>query len=240
MSGVRWRATKMKITAIVVAAGKGVRFKSKEKKPFAMLRGKPILAYALTVLERSTVINDVILVVDKPSIKKAADLVKKYCINKVKHIVKGGRERPQSVKNGLVFVSKDARLVLIHDGVRPFMESRLIRKVINAANRFGAAILAVPVKPTIKVSKDRSFVSYTPRRCYLWEAQTPQAFKKEIIEKAYKNIGADKLFTDDAVLAELAGGRVKIVRGDYRNIKITTAEDLKIAEVLLEETNTIF
>jgi len=226
---------RMKTTAIVVAAGKGVRFKSKEKKPFAKLRGKPILAYALAVLQDSPLIDDIILAVDRSLIKKAEELVRRYRINKVKHIVAGGRIRSESVKNGLRYIADNTSLILIHDGVRPFVSKDLFKKLIAAARRFGAAISAVPVKATVKLSKDGSFVSYTPQRRYLWEAQTPQVFKKELIEKAYKKIGPDKLFTDDAVLAELVGGRVKIVKGDYKNIKITTVEDLKIAEALAEK-----
>ncbi|MFH0840316.1 MAG: 2-C-methyl-D-erythritol 4-phosphate cytidylyltransferase [Candidatus Omnitrophota bacterium] len=225
----------MKTTAIVVAAGKGRRFKSKEKKPFVKLGKRPLVTYALMAFERSPVINDIILVVDRPLIKKAAGLVKKYRINKVRYIVKGGRVRSQSVKNGLARVGNDTRLVLIHDGVRPFVDNRLVKKVVNAAARFGAAILAHPVKPTIKVSCDRSFVNYTPERRHLWEAETPQAFRREIIESAYKKAARGKYYTDDAALVECAGRKVKIVKGDYKNIKITTVEDLKIAQALLRQ-----
>jgi 2-C-methyl-D-erythritol 4-phosphate cytidylyltransferase len=235
----------VKATAIVVAAGKGRRFKSK-KKPFVKLGRKPLLAYALTLFERSPVVGDIVLVVDKTLLKKAKALVKKFRFNKVRRIVSGGNTRSASVKNGLRCVNGPSSVVLIHDGVRPFVTSALIKKLVNTAKRFGAAISAVPVKPTIKVSKDGSFVSYTPQRRNLWEAQTPQAFRRSIIERAYRRIGAlprrilrhgafrGAGFTDDSVLAELGGTRVKIVKGDYRNIKITTVEDLKMAEALLK------
>jgi 2-C-methyl-D-erythritol 4-phosphate cytidylyltransferase len=223
----------MRTTAIVVAAGRGVRFKSKEKKPFAGLLRKPVLSYALITLQRSSLIDCIILVVDGPLIEKAERLVRKYRINKVKRIVAGGKIRSESVRNGLRLVKNGASLVLIHDGVRPLVNNGLIKKLIAAARKYGAAISAVPVKPTIKLSEDGSFVTSTPDRRYLWEAQTPQVFKKEIIEKAYKKMGAGRGFTDDAALAEIAGARIKIVKGDYRNIKITTVEDIKIAEALL-------
>jgi 2-C-methyl-D-erythritol 4-phosphate cytidylyltransferase len=222
----------MKTTAIVVAAGKGVRFKSKEKKPFAKLRRKPVLSYALTAFQRSSLIDDIILAVDRSLIKKAGELVRRYRINKVKCIAAGGKTRSESVKNSLRRVDNDASLVLIHDGVRPFVSKDLLKKLILAAERFGAAISAVPVKPTIKLSKDGSFVSHTPQRRYLWEAQTPQAFRREVIEKAYRREGR-LTATDDAALVEASGGKIRIVMGDYSNIKITTVEDLKIAEALM-------
>ncbi|MDP3789803.1 MAG: 2-C-methyl-D-erythritol 4-phosphate cytidylyltransferase [Candidatus Omnitrophota bacterium] len=237
----------MRTTAIVVAAGRGVRFKSKEKKPFAKLLRKPVLSYALTTFQRFPLIDDIILVVDRPLIKKAERLVKNYRINKVSYVVAGGKVRSESVRNGLRRVKENASLVLIHDGVRPLINDELIKKLIAAARKYGAAISAVPVKPTIKLSKDGSFIASTPDRRYLWEAQTPQVFKKDIIENAYKRIAPHPLnfrsregwqrgagFTDDAALAELAGARVRIVKGDYRNIKITTIEDLKIAEALIK------
>lgn len=224
-----------KATAIVVAAGKGRRFKSKEKKPFVKLGKRPLLAYALAALEKSPLINDIILVVDSPLIKKAAGLVKRYRINKVRNIVKGGRDRSQSVKNGLARVGKDARIVLIHDGVRPFIEECLVKKVVSAANRFGAAILAHPVKPTIKVSNDGLFVNHTPARRHLWEAETPQVFRREIIERACEKALRGKHYTDDAALVEGGGAKVRIVKGDYRNIKVTTVEDLKIAEAFIKK-----
>lgn len=225
----------MKVTAIVVAAGEGVRFKSKEKKPFAKLLRRPVLSYALVTLQRSSLIDCIVLVVDRPLIKKAERLVRKYRVNKIEQIVAGGKIRSESVRNGFGCVKDGASLVLIHDGVRPLVSNGLIMKLVAAARKYGAAISAVPVKPTIKLSKDGSFVASTPDRRYLWEAQTPQVFKRQIIEKAYKKISPGRIFTDDSSLAELIGVKVKIVKGDYRNIKITTVEDLRIAETLLKK-----
>ena len=222
----------MKVTAIVPAAGKGIRF-GKIRKPFAKLNQKPILSYVLKTLQASPLINDIVLVIDGSLLKRADRFVSRYGIKKVKYIIRGGRTRSESVKNGLRCVDKSTSLVMIHDGVRPFINKEIIRRTVIAASRFGASVLAVPVKSTIKVSDDGSFIKYTPKRKNLWEAQTPQVFDKKLIEKAYKEIKCNKLFTDDAALVESMGMRVKIVRGNYNNIKITTKEDIKIAKALL-------
>lgn len=223
----------MKVTAIVPAAGKGIRFARNERKPFAKLNQRPILSYVLEALQVSPLINDIILVVDGQLLKKAYRFVSRYGIKKVKYIVKGGKTRSESVKNGLCCVDKSTSLVMIHDGVRPFINKEMIRKTVIAASRFGASVLAVPVKSTIKISDDGSFIKYTPKRKNLWEAQTPQVFDRKLIEKAYKGIKCNALFTDDAALVESMGMKVKIVRGSYNNIKITTKEDIKIAKALL-------
>ena len=225
---------KIKVTAIVPSAGRGIRFKSKERKPFANLNRRPVLWYALKTLQSSPLIRDIVLVIDKPLLKTAGELVKRYSITKVKHIIEGGRRRSDSVKKGLGYVDKDISLILIHDGVRPFVSKELVEKTIVAALKFGASVTAVPVKATIKVSGKDSFVRYTPYREDLREVQTPQAFKRNLIEDAYKKIKRNKSFTDDAALVENIGAKVKIVKGDYSNIKITTAEDIKIAEALLK------
>lgn len=223
----------LKVTAIVPSAGRGTRFKSKRKKPFANLNRRPLLLYALKSLQSSPLIRNIVLVIDKRLLNGARRLVKRYSITKVKHIVEGGKTRSESVKKGLRCVDKDVYLVLIHDGVRPFLGKEVIKKTIAAASKFGASVSAVPVKATIKVSRKNSFVRYTPNRNSLWEVQTPQVFKRELIENAYKNRKRNKSFTDDAALIENSGKRVKIVKGEYSNIKITTTEDIKIAEALL-------
>ncbi len=228
------RGVKAKVAAIVPSAGKGARFGSKKKKIFAYLMGRPLLSYSLKALDSSPLIDDIILVTDRRFFKAAARLVRRYGIVKVRRIVKGGRTRSESVRNGLSFVDKDTRLVLVHDGVRPFAGKEIIRKTLAAAERYGASVSAVPVKSTIKIAGTDSFVKRTPDRNGLWEVQTPQAFRRDLLEGAYKMTKRRASFTDDAALIENTGGRVKIVKGDYRNIKITTAGDLKIAEVLLD------
>ncbi|MBL7070794.1 MAG: 2-C-methyl-D-erythritol 4-phosphate cytidylyltransferase [Candidatus Omnitrophica bacterium] len=228
------RSDKAKVTAIVPSAGKGARFSSKENKILARLNKKPLLLYSLKVLESSPLVEDVVLVVDAGLMEAAGKLVRRHNIAKVTHIVKGGRTRSESVKRGLSAISRDTSFVLVHDGARPLVNKEIIRKTVAAAKRFGAAVAAVPVKSTIKVSGRDSFVKYTPDRRYLWEAQTPQVFRKSILEDAYKRLKATGSFTDDTALIENMGKKVKIVKSDYNNIKVTTAEDIKIAEVLLD------
>jgi 2-C-methyl-D-erythritol 4-phosphate cytidylyltransferase len=223
----------MKITAIVPSAGRGTRFKSREKKPFVNLNRKPVLWYTLKTLQSSPLINDIVLVMDGSLLKAADELVTRYRMTKVKHIVKGGGTRSDSVKKGLRWVDKDTSLIMIHDGVRPFASRGLVKRTVSAALKFGASVPAIPVRDTIKVSGRNSFVKYTPPRKDLREVQTPQVFKRVILEDAYKKMKRNGGFTDDASLVEKMGKRVKIVNGECRNIKITTVEDVRIAEVLL-------
>lgn len=223
----------MRATCIVPSAGKGKRLSSKENKPFISLKGKPLLLYTLKALEKCKVINEIIVVVSPDKIKTCKKLIKKYGISKVSVVVAGGRKRFNSVKNGLKKI-KEADFILIHDGVRPFIEESTIKKVLRAARRYGAALCATPLKQTLKIINKNSFIKNTPKRSTLWEAQTPQAFKKDLILKAYKNATSHDA-TDDSSLVEKMGRKVKIIKGSYRNIKITTPEDLALAEILLKK-----
>ncbi len=223
-----------RITAIVPAAGKGRRFGS-EKKPFVRLDGKPLLAYVLNALQSSKSITDIVVVADGSLIQDVQRLVRRYNITKVATIAKGGRTRSESVKNGLHCIDETTSYVLIHDGVRPLLTDSLVDRTIRAAKRYGAAVAAVPVKATVKVVGRSNIVEYTPERTALREIQTPQVFRKGILIKAYKEKGAHTAFTDDASLVESIGVRVKIVNGDYRNIKVTVKEDIAIAEALLRK-----
>jgi len=138
------------------------------------------------------------------------------------------------VRNGLRAAGDEADLILIHDGVRPFLSEETIRRTIRAAKRHGASISAVPVKSTVKVTSSGMFIKYTPDRKGLWKAQTPQVFRKKLLDKAQKKAGGRIAFTDEAALIENIGERVKIIKGDYMNIKITTAEDMAIAEAFFD------
>jgi 2-C-methyl-D-erythritol 4-phosphate cytidylyltransferase len=224
----------MKVAAIVPAAGLGIRLKSKTQKPYIKLGGKPILARALEALSKNKDISEIWVAVEKNKLEKARkEIIEKYMINKAR-LVQGGRERGDSVYNGLMAVSKDIDYILIHDGIRPFIGGGFIDNVLKEAYKFGSAILAVPVKPTLKISGKGGFIEATPDREYFWEAQTPQVFKKSLIERAHKiarkkNIKA----TDDSSLVEKIGIRPKIVMGSYSNIKITTREDLELAKILI-------
>ena len=229
------KGVRKKVAVIVPSAGQGKRLKSKGKKPFAKLGGRPLLSYALKGLQSSPLLGTIVLVVDRSSRKIAEGLVRRYRITKVRHIVAGGKRRSDSVRKGLRWVDKDASLVLIHDGARPFVNKKIIKRAVAAAAKFGACVSAVPVKSTIKVSGRGDLVKYTPDRKGLWEVQTPQVFRRELIERAYKRLRRGSSFTDDASLLENTGAKIKIVKGDYNNIKITTAEDMKVAEALLRK-----
>lgn len=224
----------MKVSAIVPSAGRGIRLRSKTEKPFVMLGDKPILARTLLKLSKNSRIKEIILAVKKDKINKTKqDIINKYQIKKVK-VVKGGLRRQDSVYNALKAVSDDADFVLIHDGVRPFVTDKLIAVLLKGALRYGASVAAIPVKPTLKFTRSKRFIEYTPDRKNYWEAQTPQVFRKVLIEKAYKNAIAKNIrATDDSTLTEKIGIRPKIVSGLYSNIKITTQEDLALARILI-------
>lgn len=222
------------ISAIVVAAGKGLRFKSKIPKPVVKLNFKPILIYSLEIISKHPLINEIILVINRENQKAIVREVKKYRINKICKVVKGGRRRQDSVLNGLKAVDKNTDFVLIHDAARPFIDSKVLSSIINEASRTGAAIAGVPVKATIKKATktaSKVIVKETLDRNNLWEIQTPQVFGKNLILKAFDKFGKVNV-TDDAMLVEKLGRKVRIVTGSYRNIKITTPEDLSLAEAI--------
>jgi 2-C-methyl-D-erythritol 4-phosphate cytidylyltransferase len=223
-------------SAIIVAAGKGTRFGSRIPKPFVMLGGKRIIEYSLKMLKGVKEIRQVIVAVSPDGRVPLEDALKRAKLSNV-HIVPGGSRRQDSVRIALKMIDPRAQVVLIHDGVRPFAGKKLIAAVLRAAAASGAAIAAVPVKATVKTVRHSrggaAEVGKTLERGHLWEAQTPQAFAKELIVKAYCAGGARPV-TDDASLVERLGHPVMIVAGDYANIKITTPEDLVIAEALLK------
>lgn len=221
----------MKVTCIVPAAGKGKRLKSGRDKVFVNLGGEPLLSRTLKALHGCPFIDSIIVVVSANKIKSCERLARKYGLKKVKNIIRGGRRRFDSVREGLK-EAKDTDFVLIHDGARPFIEQDLVAKVFGAAKKYGAALCATPSKQTLKSVTGELFVDGTPERKYIWEAQTPQAFRRDLIVKAYRKARKNSA-TDDAMLVERLGHRVKIVQGSPRNIKITTPEDLKLAEALI-------
>lgn len=224
-------AAKETVACIVPSAGKGRRLDLSREKPFLKLKGKPLLFHTLRALASSPFIDYIIAVVSGEKVKTCRALVKKYHLRKIRAVVPGGKRRADSVEKGLREAG-DADFILVHDGARPFIDKDLIKKVLFAAKKEGAALAAIPSKQTLK-SVENSFVMGTPDRKRLWEAQTPQGFEKNLIVEAYKR--ADKRgVTDDSMLAERLGCRVKIVRGSSRNIKITTPEDLKLARIICE------
>lgn len=216
------------LSAIVVAAGKSKRFKNKTSKVLVNINSKPVIFYSLSVLGQHPDISEIIVVASSDNLKAIAGVIRKYKINKVKDIVLGGKERKDSVLNGLRSLSKNASDVLIHDGARPFIDNGIISSVIAAAKFSGAAVSGVPVNSTVKRVDPNLWVKETVDRDGLWEIQTPQVFSKEIILKAYSKFGSSKV-TDDAMLVEKTGVKIKLARGSYNNIKITALEDLIIA-----------
>lgn len=242
----------MKTEAIVASAGRGRRLKSATRKPYLKIKNIPILALTLKALAGSKKINSIIVVVNRLDQDRCRGLIKQYGVKKIKAIVRGGAKRPESVQNGLNALDKDTDVVLIHDGVRPFISEDMINKSIEGAKKFGACVVGVPVKATIKavascpcppfgrqngrrelpVASKRFFVvEKMLDRKKLWEIQTPQAFKKGLILNAYKKFGKIDA-TDDAMLVEKMSRKVKVITGSYKNIKITTPEDLIFAKAI--------
>lgn len=196
----------------------------------------PLLARTLKVFQNSSLIDEIILVVNKDDfIYCKQEIVDRYDFTKVKSMVTGGSTRQDSVRNGLKEVSNQTEIVLIHDGARPFIKESSIAESISAAYEYGASCVAVPVKDTIKRADSSGFVEETPDRSQLWQIQTPQAFKYNLILDAHNKALEDGFYgTDDAVLVERLGHKLKLVMGSYNNIKITTMEDLLLAEAIIE------
>lgn len=223
-------------TAIVLAAGAGKRMQSAVRKQYLMIAGKPVLYYALNAFEQSK-ISDIILVVGAGEIEYCRkEILEKYGIQKVKAIVEGGRERYHSVYEGLKAAS-GTDYVLIHDGARPFVTQEIIQRSMEAATQYGACVVGMPVKDTIKIIGEDGFAETTPERSRLWQIQTPQAFSYPLILGAYEKVlmQDDTSITDDAMVLERASGqKVKVIEGSYQNIKITTPEDIFLAEAYLK------
>lgn len=229
---------KGKVAAIVPAAGLGRRFGDGENKPLYELLGKPLVVWALQALQSVVEIGEIVLVVKEEDLKVAAALVEQHKITKAGRIVPGGRERQDSVYNGLRTLDKDTSVVVIHDGARPLADSLLIKKSILALKGVDGVVAGVPVKDTIKEAgvngrQDGIIVRKTLDRNILWAIQTPQTFYYAKIIDAHGKAHDEGFYaTDDAALIEHYGGLVRIVEGSYRNLKITTMEDINIAETL--------
>ncbi len=230
--------SEFKSIALIPAAGIGKRMGASINKQYLKLNGMPIVARTISVFEQSPLINAIYLVIPAEEIPYCQKHVVEACgFSKVVAIVAGGKERQNSVMNGLNamrdFVS-DEDVILIHDGVRPLITEDALRESIRIATLHDGALVAVPVKDTIKTVHG-GIVTGTPPRESLWQAQTPQTFRFGKIFTAHLTAESDGFCgTDDASLIERTGGKVHIVQGDYRNIKITTPEDLILAEAFLE------
>ncbi|MDF2877756.1 MAG: 2-C-methyl-D-erythritol 4-phosphate cytidylyltransferase [Clostridia bacterium] len=227
-----------KITAVIVAGGSGKRMGMDIKKQYILLKKKEILAHTIEVFEGCDFVQEIILVVSKEEIEHVKErIVDYYHFNKVKKVVEGGKERQDSVYNGLLQTDQTASYVIIHDGARPFITQETIYNCLQKAKETGASIVAVPVKDTIKVCDAESHkVEETPNRDKLWLIQTPQIFSFELLRDAYAYAKERQLqVTDDSMIVEAFGREVYITRGEYSNIKVTTPEDLIIGEAIMSE-----
>ncbi len=222
-----------RIVAIVPAAGIGRRFGEGTNKSLVSLGGKPLMLWALETLASLPEIGEIIPVLKEADMDHAVELFERYKIAKVKKIAPGGRERQDSVFHGLNLVEDKGCTILIHDGARPLIESRVIQRAVGQLKDCDGVVVGVPVKDTIKEVVEGE-VRRTLNRESLWSIQTPQIFRYDTIYGAYERAMRESYYsTDDSALVEKYGGKIKVARGSYRNIKITTPEDLKIAEVFL-------
>jgi len=225
----------MRTVAIVPAAGSGNRMGRELSKQYLSLGGMPLLVHTLNAFEKCPLV-DALLVVVPPSDVEAVrtGMLPRWNLKKLAGVIPGGKERQDSVRAGIEALDRDTDIVIVHDAVRPFITVGLIENCIRAAEKEGAATVGVPVKDTVKEVGADGRVVRTCDRNLLWLTQTPQAFRRDIIENAHRAAVRDGYRgTDDTSLVERIGIAVRMIRGDYGNIKITTPEDLVIAEALL-------
>lgn len=222
---------RQRVAAVIPCAGIGSRLGLRSGKSFATLGGRALASYAIAAMNRSPSIDAIVIAAEETRIDRFRSLVKRFRFQKVIAVVKGGKSRFESVRNCMGIIGRDFDLVLIHDGARPLVDEKTISQCVAAARKFGAAVACVPETDTVKRAKRGGFIGETLNRKIIFRAQTPQAFRRKLAARIYKMPGCGA--TDDSSLAERLGRRVKIVSGSYRNIKITTKEDLKIAEALL-------
>jgi 2-C-methyl-D-erythritol 4-phosphate cytidylyltransferase len=225
----------MKTVAVIVSAGKGQRFLEGKKKQFHLLADKPILVHTVGKFESCPLIRSTLLVVGQEDLDYCLkEIVEKYRYRKVSQIIPGGKRRQESVKNGIDALPEGTEIAVIHDGVRPFVTREMIEDSIRSAERFGAVVMAMPVKETIKMANPDGTVLKTLDRETLWQIQTPQAFRANVIREAHQRASEEGFVgTDDASLVERLGMKVHILPGSYTNIKITTPEDLILANLFL-------
>ena len=225
-------------TAIVLAAGQGKRMHSKVQKQFLEIQGYPVLYYSLRCFQESPLIQDIILVTGEESISYCKEeIVQKYGFTKVSAVIPGGKERYDSVYAGLC-ECRDCEYVLIHDGARPFVTEEILKRGLQKVKETGACVIGMPSKDTVKLSDEEGYVKETPNRKCVWTIQTPQIFSYSLIREAHDSIRQKDMskITDDAMVAEHETGvKIRFSEGSYRNIKITTPEDLVIAEAFLRE-----
>jgi 2-C-methyl-D-erythritol 4-phosphate cytidylyltransferase len=225
----------MRTVAIVPAAGSGNRMGRDVSKQYLSLGGRPLLVHTLKVFEECPLVDALLVVVPPQDIEFVRNTVlAPWDMKKVAGVIPGGKERQDSVRAGIEALDPDTGVVIIHDAVRPFITFEMISQCIRAAREEGAVTVGVPLKDTVKEVAPDGRVMRTCDRSLLWLTQTPQAFRRDIIENAHRAAVRDGFSgTDDTALVERLGIAVRMIRGDYSNIKITTPEDLVIAEALL-------
>lgn len=221
------------VSAVIVSAGNSTRMGGINKQ-FLEIDGMPVIARSIKAFQDNSKIDEIVIVTRSQDIEKVRELVKKYNYSKVDKIVCGGDTRQESVLNGLKCISTESDLIAIHDGARPLVSNEVITETIITAKEYGAAATGVKVKDTVKQVDDNNNIVATPDRAYLRFIQTPQIFDKSLYLDAVNSVENSKDFTDDCMLIEAYGKTVKFVDGDYENIKITTPEDVELAESYLK------
>ena len=233
---VRERKIEMKNTAIVLAAGQGKRMHTKIQKQFLEIKGYPVLYYSLRCFQDSPLIEDIILVTGEESVLYChKEIVDKYGFTKVTKVIPGGKERYDSVYQGLL-ACENSDYVLIHDGARPFITEEILERGLTGAEETGACAVGMPSKDTVKIADESGYIAETPDRSKVWMIQTPQIFQYALIRNAHESIRTREMsnVTDDAMVVEQETGiKVRLAEGSYQNIKITTPEDLGVAELFL-------
>ncbi|NRG45758.1 2-C-methyl-D-erythritol 4-phosphate cytidylyltransferase [Bacillus sp. CRN 9] len=224
----------MSYRVVIPAAGQGKRMGAGKNKLFLELHNEPVLIHTLKIFERDTNCEGVFLAINPLEELELKETISHYGITKVKGYIPGGNERQYSVHNVVKQLTDDG-VILVHDGARPFLQTELITRLVAEAEHADGAILAVPMKDTVKRAQD-GFVHDTIDRSNLWSVQTPQAFKLSILSEAHRRAEEDSYVgTDDASLVERLNAKIAIVEGDYDNIKLTTPEDLYFAEAIIKK-----
>ncbi len=230
----RSRQTSLAV-AIVPAAGRGLRMGGTVPKQFLALGGEPLVVHSLRVLQRSPVIDHIILAVPEADFDYCLnDLAVRFGFSKIRRVVAGGKERQDSVRHALEHVPEETQIVVVHDAVRPFLTERMIAEVVEAAYREGGAIIALPMRDTVKQVGLEHRIERTVDRKSLWLAQTPQAFRRDRLLNGHRKAHAEGVHaTDDACIFEWTGHPVVVVEGSGENIKVTRPEDMVIGEAIL-------
>ena len=234
----------IRCTAVMLAAGMGLRMGGDIRKQYLMLGGMPMLLHSIKTMQESPIITDVVVMVHKDDVEVVRGLLDEYgCAEKLRRIVVGGKERVHSVARGLESIDWSCDYVFIHDCARPFLDQPTLERLFETVQRTKACVAGVPAKDTVKIVDEDCDVKTTPNRASVWIVQTPQVFELDLIRNAHRKALAQEAYlasrgiilTDDAMVAEFAGEcRVRMVMATYRNIKITTPEDLVIGDAFLE------